>query len=381
MRGSIVESVDYSRTEHTGFAKFKVSPLKTVVVGAGALGNEVSKALGLLGCGEVLIIDPDIVERHNLTRSVLFRTEEAIGRNKAVSLAAACRHYFPDTVWTAIDTEIVDTGSERIAQCDIVFSCVDSELARLEIAYLATKLDLPVCDAGLGGENYSTARVSFFPGRRAASFCCVLPPARRRELLTMWDCTSFPCWAEGGAEGAWPGTPTAAAIAGSLQVDIGLRLLLESRGGVPPSAQSVDLAFGSAPRLTSFRIPVSPGCPFHEDMPRNSVLQAASSSATVGELLGLAARRRPGEPVLVLDWPLCVSARCRVCGHLWGPMKRLALLRRSGVCPACFSDRLVLGRAIHRLGLGSEFALYQLQELGMPDRHLYTVEFPQDAVQ
>lgn len=381
MRVPIARSIDYSRTQPTTFAKATVSTLKTAVVGAGALGNEVAKALGLLGCGAVVIIDPDVIECHNLTRSVLFRTEEAVGRSKAVSLVASCQHYFPDTLWTGIATEIADAGSERIAECDIIFSCVDSELARLEIAYLGTKFDLPVCDAGLGRENYSTARVSFFPGRRAASFCCMLPPARRRELLTVWDCPVFPCGAEADMEPAWPGTPTAAAIAGSLQVDIGLRLLLESRGGVPPSAQSIELALGSAPRLTSFRVPVSPGCPFHAKMPRNSVLHPGALDVTVGELLSDAARGRPGTPVLVLDWPLCVSARCRACGHIWYPMKRLAVFRRSGACPACLSNRLVLRRTIHRLGLDSDLAGYRLQELGMPDRHLYTIEFQSDAMQ
>src|SRR5579859_4138862 len=125
MRGSAIKSIDYSRTEPTSFAKANVSNLKTVVVGAGALGNEVVKALGLLGCGEALIVDPDVIERHNLTRSLLFRTDEAVGRNKAVSLMAACQHYFPDTRWSAMATEIVDVGSERIAESDILFSCVD----------------------------------------------------------------------------------------------------------------------------------------------------------------------------------------------------------------------------------------------------------------
>jgi adenylyltransferase/sulfurtransferase len=378
MRGT---SIDYSRTEPTSFAKANVSHLKTVVVGAGALGNEVVKALGLLGCGEVLIVDPDVIERHNLTRSVLLRTDEAVGQSKALSLMEACRHYFPDTRWTAMTTEIVDVGSERIAESDIIFSCVDSELARLEIAYLGTKLDLPVCDAGLGVENYATARVSFFPGRRSASFCCMLPPPRRRELLTMWDGRSFPCWAGADSGAASPGTPTAAAIAGSMQVETGLRLLWELRHGPPPSAQSVEMALGAAPQLTTFRIPLGPGCPFHEEVPENCVLQAASSNITVRGLLGLAGGDRPGDPTLVLDWPLCISAKCQACGHRWPAMKRLAVLRRTGVCPECLSRRLLTERSVHRIGRDSDLADHSLGELGMPDRHLYTIEFLRSVVE
>jgi adenylyltransferase/sulfurtransferase len=309
---------------------------------------------------------------------VLLRTEFAVGQNKAKSLARGCRHYFPDTLWSAADTEIAGTGFERIAPSDIIFSCVDDEIARLEIAYIGTKFDVPVCDAGLGGENYSAARVSFFPGRHAASFCCMLPPARRRELLTLWDCRSFGCWAEANGETAWPGTPTAAAMAGSMQVETGLRLLLESRHGAWPAAQSIEFTL-DPPGLTSFRIPMSPGCPFHEEMSEDCILRAAASDLTVGELLRLAGRGCSGDPVLLLDWPLCVYAKCRACSYQWSPMKRLALFRRSAACPACLSRQIFPVRTVHRLGRDSDLAGYRLRELGMPDRHLYTIEFETGA--
>ncbi len=375
VRGTEVQFVDYSGTERVTLAKINVSRLKTVVVGAGALGNEVVKALGLLGCGEVLIVDPDVVEPHNLTRSVLFRTEEAVGQSKAMLLTAACRHYFPETSWTAAPTEVADTGSEWVAESDLIFGCVDNELARLEIAYLGTKYDVPVCDAGLGIEDYATARVSFFPGRRSASFCCVLPPARRRELLTLWDCRSFPCWTPREPERAWPGTPTAAAIAGAMQVETGLRLLRDLRSGVPVAAQTLELELGGTPHLTSFRVPLNPACPFHEDMPSNCVLQAANSDMPARQLLSLTADLRLGTPVLLLDWPLCVSARCRACGYRWPAMKRLAALRRDGACPQCLSDQLISERAVHRIGYDSDLLDHKLSDLGMPDRHLYMVEF------
>ncbi len=44
-----------------------------MVAGAGALGNEVVKNLALLGVGTILLVDLDLVEPSNLSRSVLFR--------------------------------------------------------------------------------------------------------------------------------------------------------------------------------------------------------------------------------------------------------------------------------------------------------------------
>ncbi len=56
--------------------------------GAGArrrrrrLGNEVLKNLALVGLGTIYVIDLDVVEPSNLSRSVLFRAEDG-GRPKA----------------------------------------------------------------------------------------------------------------------------------------------------------------------------------------------------------------------------------------------------------------------------------------------------------
>ena len=44
-----------------------------MVVGAGAIGNELIKNLTLLGIGRILVYDMDAIESTNLTRSVLYR--------------------------------------------------------------------------------------------------------------------------------------------------------------------------------------------------------------------------------------------------------------------------------------------------------------------
>ena len=53
-----------------------------LVIGAGALGNEVIKNLALMGVGNIFIIDFDKIEAANLSCSVLFR-ESDNNRSKA----------------------------------------------------------------------------------------------------------------------------------------------------------------------------------------------------------------------------------------------------------------------------------------------------------
>lgn len=55
---------------------FKLDRLKqanVMVVGCGALGNEVLKNLVLFGIEHIVIVDFDTIEPSNLTRSILFR--------------------------------------------------------------------------------------------------------------------------------------------------------------------------------------------------------------------------------------------------------------------------------------------------------------------
>ena len=61
-----------------------------LVVGAGALGNEVLKNLTLMNVGKVIIVDFDTIEMSNLNRSILFRADDA-NKNKSKAQIAADR--------------------------------------------------------------------------------------------------------------------------------------------------------------------------------------------------------------------------------------------------------------------------------------------------
>src|SRR6202453_1238340 len=72
----------------------KLRDAKVLVVGAGALGNEIVKNLALLGIGNILIADLDRIENSNLSRSVLYRKKDN-GRFKAEVAARAAKEIYP----------------------------------------------------------------------------------------------------------------------------------------------------------------------------------------------------------------------------------------------------------------------------------------------
>ncbi|MDA1315407.1 MAG: ThiF family adenylyltransferase [Acidobacteria bacterium] len=373
---------DYSRLDGTPFQRDAVRSLRTVVAGAGALGNEVVKALGLLGVGEVLIVDPDRVEPSNLSRSVLFRTSQAVGTNKAETLAEACSAHFPDTIWRDAGHEFADLGFAHLRAADLIFGCVDNEMARLEMAYAAAKLDRPVCDGGLGSAEMSRGRVSWFPGRDGACYSCRLRSQTRRELLAAWEVPRYSCWGDtpSGDAGFLSSTPTMAAIVGSMQVEIGLKHLLEQRRTGASQSFSIDLSLSAPVRMESIELKRSASCPFHDEP--GGLLMPASGDATFRDILGSIATPAPGtRPVVVLDWPICTSAACDDCGYRWEPFRRAAALRRYGLCPRCHSRYVRECETIRRIDLDSPWAGRTPSELGLPMSHLHSIAFEQEDAQ
>ena len=70
------------------FEQQRVSAAHVMVVGCGALGNEVLKNLVLLGVGHIVVVDFDVVEMGNLSRSILFLPSDAANKRLKVEVVA-----------------------------------------------------------------------------------------------------------------------------------------------------------------------------------------------------------------------------------------------------------------------------------------------------
>src|SRR6266699_4632815 len=84
----------------------KLRSARVLVIGAGALGNEILKNLALLGFANIVVVDLDSIEASNLSRSILYRAAD-VGRRKADVAAEAVQNIFSEAKVHAITGDVV----------------------------------------------------------------------------------------------------------------------------------------------------------------------------------------------------------------------------------------------------------------------------------
>lgn len=205
----------------------RVEGLRVLVVGAGALGNEVLKNLGLLRVGWVTIMDFDRIEAHNLSRTVLFRTWDAAhGRLKAEVAAERLVELHPEVrVQVLLGDVVTDLSLGLLSQVDVVIGCVDNRLARLYLNRLCWRAGKPWVDGGI--LNLSGQVSVYGPG--CACYECGLTALAWKEIRTRLGCTDMA--RRYAAEGHAPTTPIAASIIGALQVQEAIKVALGMEAG------------------------------------------------------------------------------------------------------------------------------------------------------
>lgn len=190
-----------------------------MVVGCGALGNEVLKNLVLLGIGHLVIVDFDIVEASNLNRSILYRHSD-VGLPKVEVARKSLLDINSDLDIECINGDIAyDVGLNTIRQMDVVIGCVDSRWARYCIQRLCLRLGKTWVDGGILNLE-GTVRV-FRPG--CSCYACSLGEEGLRELRKRMPCSGIIRRQE--MAGHAPTTPIIASIIGAVEAQEAVKVL------------------------------------------------------------------------------------------------------------------------------------------------------------
>lgn len=203
------------------FSQDRVGDARVMVVGCGALGNEVLKHLALLGVGHITVVDFDRVEPDNLSRSVLFSVDDAReGRYKVDVVADRLRRLSPATEVQPICGDIAyDVGLGLIRTMDVLIGCVDNRWARYCINRHAMRAGVPWVDGGIDGLE-GTARV-FMPGENC--YACNLGPEGLKDMTRRLSCAG--AIRRNVEAGKAPTTSIAASVIGAVEVQEALKII------------------------------------------------------------------------------------------------------------------------------------------------------------
>lgn len=212
------------------FKQDKVRNAKVLVVGAGALGNEVIKNLTLFGVGTIFVCDFDRIELSNLTRSVLFREKDAYEHSyKAEVAAKRAMEINPQIkVIPFVGNLFSEVGLGIYKDVDVVIGCLDSRIAR----YLLNRLCMRVGKTWIDGsiENMTGVVKVYSPGINC--YECNLSREEFNNIMLRTGCADV-VRAQTSA-GRVATTPISASIVGAMQSQEAMKIIHTSDGEPTP---------------------------------------------------------------------------------------------------------------------------------------------------
>lgn len=333
-----------------------------LVVGAGAIGNELIKNLALLGIGRLLIIDMDTIENSNLTRSVLFRQTD-VGRNKAEVAAERAMEINPDIVAKSFTLNVIeDIGLGVFRRMTVVLGGLDNREARLAINQACYRVNIPWIDGAIEVLN-GFARV--FTPPNGACYECTMTDTDWRLINNRKSCAML-TQAQMN-EGKIPTTPTSSAIIAGVQVQEMLKILHHDRN-LPNLAGKCFVFNGLTHDSYVVEYQSKPDCMSHDTYELIEERAWSVNSMTLKDLVAHIKKEVGDSATVDFDRDIASVATC-VCGerkNLYTPIHKLSA--RSVACPVC--SKTMNFTTFHSLDGTEDFLHMTVGEIGIPPLHI-----------
>ncbi len=342
----------------------KIASCRLLVIGAGALGNEILKNAALLGFRQVVVVDMDRIEESNLSRAVMFRAED-VGNSKAEVAASMYRSLAPGAhIRPMVANVMHGCGLGLFEWSDIILAGLDNREARLWINRSAWKVGRPWIDGAIEGIN-GVARV-FLPGV-APCYECTLGEVDWELLQKRMSCNLLRL--ESVVEGKTPTTPTISSIIAGIQVQEAVKLL-----HCLPTLSGKGFIFEGM-NHSSYTVEYTPNadCMSHYTLAQTVHLPESSGSLTLEELRRRAKSDMGSTAPVVIEFSRDVLQKfvCPACGqeeNLYQPIGSVPF--EAAQCPKDGRRRSVV--SVHSYSGEPELADRALNDLGLPLLDIFT---------
>lgn len=332
-----------------------------MVVGAGAIGNELIKNLALLGIGKILIIDMDKIEQTNLTRSILYRMED-VGKYKGEAAAEKAMEINPDVVAIPLIANIAtDIGLGVFRRMDIVLGGLDNREARLAINQFCYKVDKPWIDGAIEVLN-GFARVFVPPG---PCYECTMTETDWKLINKRKSCALLTH--EQMLEGKTPTTPTSSSIIAGIQVQEMLKLLHNDRN-LPTLAGKGYVFNGLTHDSFVVEYQRKDDCMSHDTYENIKEMPWSARNISIGEVLNQAKKDLGDNAILEFDRDIATVSTCS-CGNTKDIFNVVNRLRNKDiVCEKC--GKTMRFDSSHSIIGDENFLNKKLFDIGIPLFHI-----------
>jgi molybdopterin/thiamine biosynthesis adenylyltransferase len=192
---------------------------KILVIGCGALGNEIVKNLAMLGAGNIFVVDMDNVEKSNLSRSVLFRKEDN-GKSKAETMCKRAKEVNEEINIKYFNGNVFEFGLGVFKEMDIIICGLDNREARLFVNQSCWKVNRPWIDGAIEVLN-GVARMFIPPD--GVCYECTMNEEDYKLLNKRKSCLLL--GPDDIQQGKIPTTPTISSVIAGVQVQEAVKFL------------------------------------------------------------------------------------------------------------------------------------------------------------
>lgn len=345
----------------TWWDQTRLSEAKVIVVGAGALGNEVIKNLTLMGIGHLTVVDMDRIENSNLARCVFFREEDE-GRFKAEVLAERAAEMNPEIEIEPVVGDVrLALGLGAFLEADLVVGGLDNREARMYVNQACWKTATPWIDGAIEG-LMGVVRVFIPP--ETACYECTMSERDHQLVSARRSCALLS--REEMLEGKVPTNATSASVIGGIEAQEAVKLLHMDELGTPDLAGKGFNFVGST--HDSYLVAYQPreDCLSHDHYESELFEQRAAETA-FRDLLVEARERLGAGAILELEHEIVIDGRCENCQQtvtFGKPVDALGVA--DGLCPEC-GEPMQLSFA-HTIDDESSLLGKTAIEIGLPPR-------------
>jgi adenylyltransferase/sulfurtransferase len=334
----------------------RLANARVLVIGAGALGNELIKNLALLGVGNVLVADMDRIENSNLSRSILYRKKDN-GKFKADVAAKAARDIYPDINVQSFNGNIVhDLGLGAFRWADVILGGLDNREARLAINRNAYKVRRPWVDGAI--EHIQGIARTFVPP--GPCYECTMSETDWKLLRMRRSCNLLS--REEMLDAKTPTTPTISSIIAGVQCQEAVKLIHH----MPVMAGGGMMFNGMTGEAYPVEYQRKHDCYSHDIVTEIIPVDASVDNTSVRALLEDAREMLGPKTELELARDILEALVCPDCGLEEEWFCSLAEVKADdATCPGCGAARREV-KTFHKIRGNESFIDDALADIGIP---------------